>query len=167
MEEIIASLNQDGEFVFTVDSAFSAFGEYSGSVRNAAWNWPRLLVPTALGDLISPLAGPLQNLATPSAAAEQFVCTGIAALAVAHIQNNVFPGVAGAETIDRSSPAEHTATRINFCDGRSIVLDFHATLDPQNPQRYASVDDFMNNNPIRQNDTSASQCTSILHCGRR
>ena len=69
------------------------------------------------------------------------VCTGIAEQTAKAIEAAIKSGKAkdieSVGTIDRKKGAlgvYHTATEVTLKDGRKFVLDFHATLNPRNPE---------------------------------
>jgi hypothetical protein len=83
------------------------------------------------------------------ASTEQYVCTGIATATADAIcrartaSPAAFARVASVDTVSRSSPYEHTATRLQTPDG-DYVFDWWKTLHPWCPMLYRH-DDFMEN----------------------
>jgi RHS repeat-associated protein len=138
LNQIIVLLSEDFEFNFTVDSIFSPINDLTGGllsagmVRNVAFGWPSLFYPDYFEE-------------REEQAMEQFVCTGIAALGEnainAAVANLNLPAGVVARTISRTSPAHHSAIRVDFPNGQAVVLDYHRTLDPTDPSR-ETVDEF-------------------------
>ena len=71
---------------------------------------------------------------------EKKSCTGISRKAAELINNAIkkgkLPGVKEAGEITRDPPwrPHHVAVQVEFEDGTTVVLDWHASLDPNNPQ---------------------------------
>jgi hypothetical protein len=121
--EVIDIVAQDPESLRRVDSWLKALPGalgVSGSIRN-------------LGYIFTG-----QDPSEPAIAAK--ACTGIADATSSAIARGIdagrIPGVARATTIDRQGTLGtfHTATLVTLKDGREFVFDWHATLDPRNPQ---------------------------------
>jgi hypothetical protein len=82
------------------------------------------------------------------------------------LKNPAFSNITGTSTVDRErdvpiiGKVSHTATVISTKDGETYVLDYHHTLNPENPMVYPSIEDwknetngqtaeeFFNNNPV-------------------
>jgi hypothetical protein len=88
----------------------------------------------------------------PTEADGKLVCTGIAAATISAIKKAGLPFVKDARDADRPGgyfteagmiTGAHTATRVDLTNHRSVVFDWWATMDINDPLIYASPEDFV------------------------
>ena len=84
------------------------------------------------------------------------VCTGISNASSKLIReqieakNPIFSNIKTASTVDRErdypiiGKVHHTATTVTTNDGETYVLDYHHTLNSENPMLYPSIEDWKN-----------------------
>ena len=140
---IVNSLTQSGDLFWATNSVLSGnMGNNAGAIRNLGY---------ALVNGVADLFGSKfwdANTADRKGGVSEQICAGIADIAADEINKRVksgeLKGIKRAYQIGRDKPIPHAATRVDFDNGQSIVLDYHQTLDINNP-RVQSVADWKGN----------------------
>ena len=134
VQDVVNLVAQDPQFVQQTDSVLKYLpGGISGELRN-------------LGFFVCNVfsAGHACDPTDDETASE--VCTGIAERAKAVVEQGItsgdLPGVSAVDVLSRRRyGTDHTALIVTLTDGDSVIVDWHATLDPNHPQ-VKSVDDW-------------------------
>lgn len=146
---IINTVASDPQFVQSVDSNLKyTFGKLNqaGNIRNVYYSVEtglRLIVDTAaaLAGLITVFHSDYYNNV-----ATQYICHGIAEQARDVIRRSHLPGVDRVAVVMREGAGgqdNHWATKVVLDDGRILIFDWHATLNPTFPLITPNTDDWV------------------------
>ena len=132
VQQIVNALASNPLFVERVDSIFSVIPGYqAGNVRNFLFALIEGIVNVKDPALADQIHDDIANV---------YACYAIAKEAAVIISQSNIPGVVsvGVASKDANPGAliqdTHYATKVTLSDGRVLILDWHSTLDPNNPK---------------------------------